>query len=274
MRTVPIVVALVLVVGCSAAPPPTPIVIYVTPPPAEPTAGVVATHQPPEVTPSAYPVAENTPRPSPSPTPRPTLAAPPVVSADVGAPVMLVSSEYGSTTAAIVVEVKNTGEAWIELNDFSGSWTIYNPDGAVLDTGPFIASAPRIIGPGETGYAIGFTFSNRRASAFNRVEAHVDFDESDEEVRTLSVENVRTSRYRLLRTTRVTGEVRNGGADTAESISVIVLLRDDRGQIIGAGWELIDRIPPGQKRAFSATSLVRTPFRHVADTEVHASPLW
>ena len=96
--------------------------------------------------PGVVSIASASPRPTPHPTPQGSAA--------FTAPRQYVAAcGNGSLTSVeVIVTVKNTGTAWLDLQDGTPDYTIYSASGSVVGTGPLRHAYPRYLAPGATGY--------------------------------------------------------------------------------------------------------------------------
>jgi hypothetical protein len=56
------------------------------------------------------------------------------------------------TNVEVVISVKNTGTAWLDLQKVASDYTVYAASGTAVGTGPLRHAYPRYLAPGETGY--------------------------------------------------------------------------------------------------------------------------
>jgi hypothetical protein len=99
--------------------------------------------------PSTTPIPTPTAVPTPSPTPEPAGRL-----ETVRQLILAWKSSTIFTSFQVVVEVRNTGTAWVRQTPLQSDYTIRNPDGGVTLSGTFPYAYPEYIGPGETGYLI------------------------------------------------------------------------------------------------------------------------
>jgi hypothetical protein len=248
-----------LVIGCSGTQP-----LGTRAPETTPTAAA---------TPTSASTATATATPTEAPTPRPTATRKPSAGASKGEPILLTWASSGYVTAQVIVPVYNTGDTYIELDEFDSSFTIYDPDGSVTETDRFDAAAPKILAPGGTSYLVGETFGDDHPrSAYDRVEADGYFGEVDPPTDIILVaENIRVRRHSL-GGVEVTGEIRNLGSERSENADVVALFLDANGQPLGFARGYVENVEPDGTRAFQIdSSFAEIRLADIAETLVFAS---
>lgn len=283
LRFAALLVIAIALVACSAAPAATPIVIFVTPEPGEPSpqtpAAAPATQQPPTEAPvdvsTPTPTTQPTPSatPSPTPTPTPTRAPRPTASASKGDPLLLTWASHGYVTAQVIIPVVNDGGTWIRLQEYQSQFTIYDRDGSVTETQGLRAAAPKRLAPGETGYLVGEVFSDDHPrAAYDRVEADAYYDEADQAER-VTVDNVRVRRASFGDGVEVTGEATNSSDERIDNADVVALFFDAEGNILGYASGFVENIEPNGRRAFQIdSSFAEIRLGDVDETQVWVSP--
>jgi len=274
------VLAVGLVAACSSGPPATPIIIYVTPPPATSVASAPAPTQAPATAvpaTSAAATAELTAAPaSVAATPTSGSTGPPAPSLDASKlePILLTWSDGGYVTAQVILPVVNTGDAWIHVSEFDSSFTIYNADGGIVETDSFDAAAPNRIAPAGESYLVGEVFEDAHPlSDYVRVEADGYYEEVDgPHAAVLTVEN-QDVRKGSLDSIEVVGEIHNSGTEAAENADVVAIFFNSAGDPIGFARGFAENIEAGGKRAFQIdSSFAEIPLTDIAETQVYASP--
>jgi hypothetical protein len=95
--------------------------------------------------------------PIPTPTAVPTLSPTPEPAGQLETVRQLILAWKSSTifvSFQVVVEVRNTGTAWVRQTPLQSAYTVRKADGGVTVSGTFPYAYPEYIGPGETGYLI------------------------------------------------------------------------------------------------------------------------
>src|SRR6185369_10979098 len=134
-------------------------------------------------TPTANVVTQVSSAPTATPTTVASEAPNPTPTAELSGSVVKVRETIkpcttsGFVQAMIVIELKNEGTGWAELQ--GGDYTIYDGAENVLGTGSLTYSYPRFLAPGATGYlADGAFVEGAKASAIKRVEADGKYDQA------------------------------------------------------------------------------------------------
>jgi hypothetical protein len=180
--------------------------------------------------------------------------------------------------ANIVVEVKNTGNAWVHLEPSESDFTIYEPDDTVATTGSFLYSYPAYLGPGQTGYfAEEITTDDAKARNMKRVETNTYFNEADQsDAILLTVAKVKNTRpaYSFDGIT-TSGTVTNRSGQDVTQASVGAFYFDGNGRLLGFSYtNLVENLADGQTKGFKTVSGAPPSLRITAikRTEVLAAP--
>ncbi len=159
-----------------------------------------------------------------------------------------------------VVEIKNTGSAYIYLEDCS--FDFEDDDGHLLDTYKLVLSSPDVIAPGEYGYfhcnglldesislenginlVPNYTIKECRKGA----EAVIDYEVTDLDIK--------EGDYGM--GVNVTGRVINNTSEDTNSLDVmiIVVFYDSDGEIIDVASNYVDEMSAGGKASFEITTM-------------------
>lgn len=254
MRTARLIAIALLIVGCGSGPAGTPIVIYVTPPPASPAPGATAAPTTPVATaqPLATPVATRTVRPA-TPTPAARL--------DIEVVDQGFSIADGDMNYAVLLHNPNPAPGWavrsldvqIVFSDDSGP--IQTETAFVTDLLPGVSTAVH-------GYV--FDIEGRP----DRLEVRFgtpDWAQADFIPGKFTFENVRTRQDNFGVTTK--GNATSDFETRQEAAEIVAVYRDSSGAIIGGESTYIDFIDPGQEVTFEITGIVD--LREVGSTEIY-----
>jgi hypothetical protein len=234
------------VVGCQAAAPPTPQIVFVTPPPEEapspispapgtPTAAPTATQR---ATPTAAP---RTPRPTRAPTPSPVPRAELEV-VDSGFTVVDGNASYG-------VVIRNPNAAGWVAEFVSVQITFFDATGPTKTESDTL----RAVLPGQETAVGGTAFDVDRAERMEVRLGSVSWETIDFPPGRFVVENVRT-RDRDFGGHRTTGIISSEFVERQDLIRVVAIYRNADGEIIGGDFSFLDFLDPDAEASFEITT--------------------
>jgi len=150
------------------------------------------------------------------------------------------------------IEITNTGEVPIKIGDINISYI--GDDNSILGTSTFVLPVPEIIKPGETAYAGDTTMIDGidDPSKVVNIEAHIDFDKTNEEPQILSVQDLKIIPSDF--GPKVTGRVVNDSHENADDIRIIVALLDENDKLLGIYSKSLDvTLAPGKNMGFEVS---------------------
>lgn len=231
-------------------------IMFLEPPPQLPPPTSTPTPLPPTpiLRPTSTPRPMPTPRPTSTPrppTPTPILAAKPAFEVRKVLHTWL-RPKRDWTFIHTAVEIRNKGNRTVRLRHIT--FTVYDVNGKVLDAIPAWWIVPRIIRPGEVGYAITERLhEDLEPGRVGELKVNFDYDLTREEPQLLTVENLSGGEGDL--GYEVTGEVVNTSGESAEEIRVAVALYDKGNNLLGVLWAYPQvTLAPGERMGFVAFS--------------------
>lgn len=169
------------------------------------------------------------------------------------------TNSLGSETYCGIVEIKNTGNCCIYLEDCT--FDFEDDNGHLLDTDKLISCSPNVIAPGEYGYFFNDGLLDDTVSLDNGVNlvpnfsievckkgeaAIVDYEVSDLDLR--------DNDYGM--GLKVTGRVENNTSEDTSSIDVMIIavFLDSDGEILDIGFTYADEMSAGGKTSFELST--------------------
>jgi len=218
-----IVLAVILVAGCSAAGP------------AEST-----------VAPTLAPTTAISSAPTAMPTRTPKLEG---VADKTQEKLTVWESDY-YVYAQVVAEINNTGGDWVEILRPSSEYTIYAEDGSVTETGMFLYAYPPYVAPGEKGYLCDTAIIEGGVAAAAKVEVDVHY-------RTVNAPGIVLTVSAVKLIPRGEGFVASAivknpsSADQVRNAAAAVIIFGANDALLGCtSTNLIENLSPGESKGF------------------------
>lgn len=211
---------------------------------------------------SNTPTASARPTPRVTPTPVPTQTPTPEGVLEKTQEVVLAwKGQYSDYVSyQVVLEVKNTGTGWVELNAFRSDYTILGPDGGVITTGGFLYEYPKFIGPGEFGYLIedgsDIGGGGSTVADYASVEIAARYDAVDAPEVTFEVTDIALKPESFGGGVIATGFV-TPSKDVSDA-ALAVICFDAQGQVLGGtSTNLLQNLTAGERKGFE--TVIGTP---------------
>ena len=159
-----------------------------------------------------------------------------------------------------VVEIKNTGSAYLYLKDCA--FDFEDDDGHLLETDKFITASPNVIAPGECGYFFSNGLLDQSTSLENGINLVPNFTvdvckKGKDAVVDYEVTDLDIKDYDYGMGVKVTGRVLNNTNEDTNSIAVMIIavFFDSDGEILDVGFTYADEMSAGGKTSFEISTI-------------------
>lgn len=159
---------------------------------------------------------------------------------------------YGTTEAHGAIEITNKGEVPVYLGDISIGFV--GKDDSVISTATMILPVPEILQPGEKAYAGDTVYidSGEKPEDIVKIEANIDFDETDKTAQTLTVKDLKVTKD--MDYAKVTGRIENTSEADADDVRYAIALMDQDNKLLGIFNSSLDvTLGVGKSTTFEGT---------------------
>jgi hypothetical protein len=207
-------------------------------------------------------VAEQTSSPTPTATARPSSRPTPEPEGEL-AKVQEVVLAYQSSSDyvryQVIVELRNTGTGWAQVQAFQSDYTVLNAAGGVTATGQFLYAYPEYIGPGATGYLFEEGIESGLTPAdFSTVHVDGRFESVMQPGATFEITQIAWRQAEFSNGLTATGFLTVTSSTEVQRAALAVFCLGEGGQILGgSSTNLLQNLSPGTPKGFE--TVVETP---------------